>query len=52
MKENLQRLYNTLVLIETKGEGTKLMGQCLSFLENLINDVDTPAPAPVEPVEE
>lgn len=42
MTEQLQRLYNTLVLIETKGEGTKLMGQCLSFLESLINETNTP----------
>lgn len=36
MVENLTRLYNTLLLIETKGENTKIMGQSLQFLENLI----------------
>lgn len=32
----LTKLYNTLSLIETKGENTKLMAQCLQFTEQLI----------------
>lgn len=36
MKENLQKLYNTLVLIETKGENTKIMADCLRYTEQLI----------------
>lgn len=36
MLENLTKLYNTLMLIETKGESTKLMTDCLRFTEQLI----------------
>ena len=36
MKENLQKLYNTLVLIETKGESTKILADCLRYTEQLI----------------
>ena len=37
MVNELTKLYNTLMLIETKGESTKLMGQCLNFTQGLIN---------------
>ena len=36
MIENLSKLYNTLSLISTKGDNTKLMAQCLQFIENMI----------------
>lgn len=36
MKDDLIKLYNTMNLVETKGENTKIMAQCLLFLENLI----------------
>ena len=36
MENELTRLYNTLMLIETKGESTKLMAQCLTFTQGLI----------------
>lgn len=36
MFENLTKLYNTLMLIETKGENTKHMSDCLRFTEQLI----------------
>ena len=36
MSNELSRLYNTLLLIETKGESTKIMTQCLQFVEQLI----------------
>lgn len=36
MTNELIRLYNTLLLIETKGENTKTMAQCLQYLEQLI----------------
>ena len=42
MKENLVKLYNTLALIETKGENTKIMAQCLQFVERLVRDMDKP----------
>ena len=38
MVSNLTKLYNTLMLIETKGENTKLMGQCLQYLEQMISE--------------
>ena len=38
MSTELIKLYNTLALIETKGEGTKLMAQCLAFVEQLANE--------------
>lgn len=36
MLENLTKLYNTLMLVETKGESTKLIADCLRFTEQLI----------------
>ena len=41
MVENLQKLYNTMMLVETKGESTKIMGECLKFTEQLINEERT-----------
>ena len=38
LSENLIKLYNTLNLIETKGENTKLMAQCIVFVEHLANE--------------
>ena len=36
MEEKLTKLYNTLMLVETKGEATKLMAQCLNYTQGLI----------------
>jgi hypothetical protein len=38
MEEKLTKLYNTLALIETKGENTKIMAQCLNYTLALINE--------------
>lgn len=38
MEDNLKKLYATMLLIETKGESTKIMGECLKFIEQMIND--------------
>lgn len=38
MPEKLRILYNTLLTIETKGESTKTMAQCLAFTEGLIRE--------------
>ena len=38
MVNKLSKLYNTLVLIETKGDSTKTMADCLRFLEQMIVD--------------
>lgn len=43
MKENLQKLYNTLAMIETKGENTKIMADCLRFTEKMIREADESA---------
>ena len=48
MKENLMKLYNTLLLIETKGESTKIMGECLRFTEQLIKESDIKVEQPKE----
>lgn len=42
MKEKLMQLRNTMGLIETKGESTKIMAQCLAFTEQMIQEVDKP----------
>lgn len=39
-KEDLEKLYNTLCMIETKGENTKIMAQCLQFIEQKVQEVD------------
>ena len=36
MASELTKLYNTLMLTETKGENTKIMAQCLQYIEQLI----------------
>ena len=41
MSDELMKLYNTLMLVETKGESTKTMGTCLQFLENLIAKIQS-----------
>ena len=49
MVNELRRLYNTLLLIETKGENTKIMAQCLQFTEQLIaHEQNKPAEIPEE----
>ena len=36
MAEKLRKLLNTMMLIETKGENTKVMADCLRYVEQLI----------------
>ena len=38
MLEKLQKLYNTLGTIETKGANTKRMAICLTYLEEIIQE--------------
>lgn len=45
MKPDLIKLYNTLALVETKGESTKLMADSMRFIEQLIKKCDEPAEA-------
>ena len=51
MIENLQKLYNTMLLIETKGDSTKTMADCLRFDEKMIVDVEQPESVNAEIVE-
>lgn len=41
MVNDLAKLYNTLKLIETKGEGTIYMADCLRFIEQMIAKAKT-----------
>lgn len=41
MVNDLAKLYNTLKIIETKGENTVYMADCIRFLEQLIAKVKT-----------
>lgn len=52
MVEKLTKLRNTLSLIETKGENTKIMAECLRFTEQLIAEEQAHAVAPAEPSKE
>lgn len=36
MTEDLKRLHNTLIMIETRGENTKIMADCLRYVEQMI----------------
>ena len=49
MKEELTKLYNTMLTIETKGTNTVVMGDCLKFLNQLI--ALTPENNPAKPEE-
>lgn len=43
MKEDLIKLYNTMILIETKGDNTKIMADCLRFVEQLVKQTQLEA---------
>ena len=45
MKEDLIKLYNTLALVETKGESTKIMADSMRFIEQLVKKCDESAEA-------
>lgn len=54
---DLEMLYNTLKDVETKGESTKVMADCLRFIERKIREsqqepVAPPVPPMPEPVAE
>lgn len=36
MTVELTKLYNTMLLVETRGESTKIMADCIRFVEHLI----------------
>lgn len=37
-KEDLRILYNTLMTVETKGENTKIMAECLKFIQQKLEE--------------
>lgn len=39
MVEHLTKLYNTLRLIETRGDSTKAMAKCLEYIESLVDEL-------------
>ena len=48
MENNLRKLYNTMLLIETKGENTKIMAESIRFVEQLITEESQKSSAPAE----
>lgn len=46
------RIYNTLLQINTHGEDTMIMGDCLRALQRLILEVDNMNNMPQTPIEE
>lgn len=46
MLERLSKLYNTLNLVETKGESTKIVADCLRYLEQMIAEEQEQTAAP------
>lgn len=42
---DLRKLFNTLLQIETKGDSTRLMSECLAFTANMINEAEKEANA-------
>ena len=51
--QDLEMLYNTLKDVETKGESTKVMADCLRFIERKIRESQQePVTPPVPPMPE
>lgn len=46
--EKIRNIYNTMTLIETKGESTILMGACLSTLKEVLQSMAQAQTAPVK----
>lgn len=46
------RIYNTLLQVNTHGEDTMVMGDCLRALQRLILEIDNMNSAPQVPIEE
>ena len=40
MKETFIKLHNTLSLIEVKGQNAKIMGECLTYIEKVIEEIE------------
>lgn len=51
IKQDLRSLFNTLCQVETKGQSTIVMGDCLKFLDQLINKIpDEKSDADIEQI--
>ena len=49
----LSRIYNTLLTVETKGENTLIMADCVRALQQLAQEIQqNPAPVDAEKVED
>ena len=46
------RIYNTLLQVNTRGEDTMVMGDCLRALQRLILEIDDMNSSPKAPIEE
>lgn len=51
MEEKLTKLYNALALVETKGESTKIMANCLVYLDQLVKEAKATDVKPAPPAE-
>lgn len=49
--EQLIKVYNTLLLVNTRGEDTVVMGQCLSSFKNVLLELQNNLSNPVQPDE-
>lgn len=39
METKLVKLYNTLATVETRGESTKVMADCLRYIEQMVDEL-------------
>lgn len=49
--EQLIKVYNTLLLVNTRGEDTVVMGQCLSSFKNVLLELQNNLSNPIQPDE-
>ena len=40
MKEKLMSLYAAMIKVETKGESTKVMADCIRFVEQCLKEIE------------
>ena len=40
IKEKLSKLHNTMCLVQTNGESTLVMAECISYVRNLITEAE------------
>lgn len=49
--EQLIKIYNTLLLVNTRGEDTVVMGQCLSSFKSVLLELQNNLSNPIQPDE-